>query len=175
LQYSSTVALPDKSVHVVRTSRTNNIRTVKLFDDINRDYTGPASDAESDFSFLNRSARPPAQHMRDVLERWFADYPDEVEKSKLRSEFRSDDDSAHKEALFELYCYSLLRCQGFDVDLHQVADEREMAKVDSSLGRLRNDERADRRRHRSSGRDATPVARRREVSRDGPIASRPKN
>ncbi len=108
---------------------------MKLFDDINRDYMGVASEAESDFPFLNRSDRPYARYMRGALETWFADYPDSEDKRKLRSEFRSDDNSAHKGALFELYCYTLLRRQGFDVKLHQIADERKSTRPDFLVSR----------------------------------------
>ena len=48
-----------------------------LFDDIKRTDTRAAREREQRYSYLNVSARPAAQLIRDTLESWFADYPDE--------------------------------------------------------------------------------------------------
>lgn len=90
---------------------------MKLFDDIDRKYHGPARFAVSEFSFLNSSARPLYQDIRNLLERWFEDYPASG-KEELRSQFRSNRNSQHWGAFFELYCYTILCYQGFEVELH---------------------------------------------------------
>lgn len=91
---------------------------MKLFDSISRDFLGPGDSAEPNFNFLNRTAKPEFQVVRDLLERWFEKYP-KSEKEDLRNRFRSKDNSHHTGAFFELYCFSLLRLQGFDVSPHQ--------------------------------------------------------
>jgi len=50
----------------------------KLFAEIDRDYTGPASYAESMFDFLNRSARSEYKRIHNLLEQWFEDFPSEI-------------------------------------------------------------------------------------------------
>ncbi len=88
----------------------------KLFDDINRVYNGPAEFAESIFNYLNRSARPESQKVRELLEEWFSKYPDE-EKEDLKNRLRSDDWSFYS-AFFELYLYNMLLNFGFNIEIH---------------------------------------------------------
>jgi hypothetical protein len=102
---------------------------LKLFDNIDRTYEGPASFAEPNFAYMNRSARSYHRHLRGVLEGWFADYPED-DKAELRSQFRSEINSQHLGALFELYCYALLRGQGFDVEVHPEAAEGKTTRPD---------------------------------------------
>ncbi len=92
-------------------------QTMRLFDDTQRHYVGHAYHSEPMFSFLNRSAHPEAGELRRLLEQWFEQYP-ESGKQDLRQRFRSDDDEHHLGAFFELYCHTLLTCQGFTVELH---------------------------------------------------------
>jgi hypothetical protein len=89
-----------------------------LFDEVARDYLGPANFAESWFPSLNRSARIEVHNIRDLLQKWFDIFPPSG-KVELRSRFRSADDRQHLAAFFELYCHALLRKQGFDVQLHR--------------------------------------------------------
>lgn len=82
---------------------------MRLFDDIRRDDDdeGPADQAEPKFAYLNRSARPEVGRIRHVLEEWFSHYPAE-ERSDLRGRFRSNNDSHHRSAFFELFVHELL-------------------------------------------------------------------
>jgi hypothetical protein len=89
-----------------------------LFDQVARDYLGPADYAESWFPFLNRSAQTEVQNIRDLLQKWFDIFPPSG-KMELRSRFRSADDRQHLAAFFELYCHALLRHQRFGVKLHR--------------------------------------------------------
>lgn len=81
---------------------------MKLFDEIERKDKDTKSYLESDFAYLNRSARLPIQKIRDVIEEWFSRYP-EKEKLSLRNSFRSKkDDLQHSAAFFELFIHELL-------------------------------------------------------------------
>ncbi len=102
---------------------------MKLFDDSVRTYEGLREPRESIYQFLNRSARLEYEETRNLLERWFQDYP-EPYKLNLSKEFRSKPDKQHLGAFFELYCYSLLRVQGFDIKPQQVVDKMKGYPVD---------------------------------------------
>jgi len=84
-----------------------------LFKNRKRDYHGIARQSESTYSFLDRSARLASEKVRNILESWFSDYP-ENEQKKLQSRFRNDFESA----FFELMLYALFRCRGCEVDPH---------------------------------------------------------
>src|SRR5207253_4733053 len=100
-----------------------------LFDNIKRDYTGPALYDEPAFAFLNRSSQVRIQLVRQLLEGWFDDFPDRG-KPDLRSRLRSKRDREHWGAFFELYCYCLLRRQGFMISLHPEADPTKTTRPD---------------------------------------------
>jgi len=102
---------------------------MKLFDDGVRTYEGLREPRESIYQFLNRSARPEYEATRNFLEKCFQDYP-EPYKLNLSKEFRSKPDKQHLGAFFELYCYSLLRVQGFDIKPQHVVDNMKGNPVD---------------------------------------------
>lgn len=78
---------------------------MRVFDDVGRDHMGPAQFSESSFSFLNRSARPYAKNVRNLLERWFGEYnraaDDYSSRDLLARLRRSDDDRQFLAAFFE--------------------------------------------------------------------------
>lgn len=88
-----------------------------LFDDIQREYLGPAKYSEPDFVYLNRSARPESERIRKILESWYDLFPDNG-KDELKSRFISRDQNQHIGAFFELYCFALLHYQGYSIQLH---------------------------------------------------------
>jgi hypothetical protein len=94
---------------------------MNLFDMCERSYTGYKLPNESSCAFLNRSALLKFERTRDLLENWFLEYPP-AQQVKLGTDFRSDRDTQHLGAFFELYCYTLLRQQGFIVNVEQVVD-----------------------------------------------------
>jgi len=102
---------------------------MKLFDDSVRTYEGLREPRESIYQFLNRSARPEYEETRSLLEKWFQNYP-EPYKLNLSKEFRSKPEKQHLGSFFELYCYSLLRVQGFDIKPQQVVDKMKGNPVD---------------------------------------------
>jgi len=95
----------------------------KLFDEINRDYTGPALYAEPRFDYLNRSARLECERIRNRLEQWFKYFPSEAQ-DELRARFRSKDDRQHLAAFFELYLHELFFKSGFNVEIHPTVSDR---------------------------------------------------
>lgn len=64
------------------------IRAKKLFNRMNRDFTGPKLYAESIFDYLNRSARLEYKRIRTLLEQWFERFSSEVQ-DELRERIRS--------------------------------------------------------------------------------------
>lgn len=80
---------------------------MNLFDDIVRSYYEPSLYAEAQFSYMNRSARDDVEAIRQKLEEWFSHYP-KLEQPELRSSFRSELDTQHQSAFFELFLHELM-------------------------------------------------------------------
>jgi hypothetical protein len=102
------------------------LEAMTLFDDIDRTDRSPRRDDEDSFSFYNRAAGVHWQRIREVLEEWFAAYPDE-HKADLRGHFRSKIAGQHVGAIWELYLHRLFSCMGYVVSVHP--------KVPGSTGR----------------------------------------
>jgi hypothetical protein len=83
--------------------------------------SAPQLYSESLYVYLNRIKSDKANVVKGKLEEWFADYPDN-EKTDLWRRFRSNANDQHISAFFELYCFALLRDQGYDVEIHKQAD-----------------------------------------------------
>lgn len=90
---------------------------MRLFDDLERFDRSPAAHGEDGFSFLNRADGIGWARIRDVLERWFADYPP-AHAGDLRGKFRSKRAGAHFGAWWELYLHRLLQRLGYEVEVH---------------------------------------------------------
>ena len=94
-----------------------------LFDDCKRTHLGRSDKLhESEFDYLNRSARPEATEARDLCERWFADYSSTATDNHLkdlRSRFRDRNLTQHHPAWFELLTHQILVRLGFGVMIHQ--------------------------------------------------------
>ena len=94
---------------------------MRLFDDMERTFTGLAEVNESHFSFLNRSAIDRAVVARELCERWYEDYSKdaaEAELKRFRSSFRSSIYRQHYSAWFELLVHQILLRLGFSVSTH---------------------------------------------------------
>jgi hypothetical protein len=102
---------------------------MKLFDDSVRSYEGFREPRESIYQFLNRSALPEYEETRNLLEKWFQDYP-EPYKLDLSKRIYSKADEDHLGGFFELYCYAWLRHQGFVVKPQQVVDATKGNPID---------------------------------------------
>lgn len=85
-----------------------------LFDCLERNYMGYSRYDESQFCFLNRSARENASDILMRLDSWFASFPED-KKRRLRGHFRSNDHQHHG-ALLELVSHEILGCLGYFVE-----------------------------------------------------------
>ena len=90
---------------------------MKLFDEIERNDYELAQYAEPLFAYLNRTARVEFARIRRELEEWFTRYPASGQ-AELRARFRSDIDSQHQSAFFELFLHELLLRLGCQVTIH---------------------------------------------------------
>lgn len=90
---------------------------MRLFDNKTRDYMGPANYDESLYTYLDRSGLNKCMLIRDLIDEWFKDYPEE-DKAHLRGRFIKKKYSHHLGAFFELYCYHYLKRLGFDLEIH---------------------------------------------------------
>ena len=93
-----------------------------LFTEMDRTFAGPKTRSEPDYSYLNRSARPEAKRIRDLLEDWFSQYPDQ-HKSDLESRFKSESPESIRAVTLELYCHELLCRLGYRVEIHPKVSE----------------------------------------------------
>jgi len=90
-----------------------------LFENIKRDFKGLRGHTEPLFNYLNRSSRPSMARIRELLESWYSNYPQES-RYELRARFRSPDDIQHKSAFFELYMHALVSRLGYRIETHPV-------------------------------------------------------
>jgi len=88
-----------------------------LFSQMDRTYTGPKLYAESNYNFLDRSARQEAATVRVILEQWFSHFP-MADQADLLGRFKSPIDVHHISAAFELYMHELFLCLGYSVEVH---------------------------------------------------------
>ncbi len=88
-----------------------------LFDSFDRQEGRPKFESEPSFAFLNQTARPQFAAVRDLLESWFANYPEE-NRDDLRGRFCSKKEYNHQSAFFELFLHELLRRLGCMTVVH---------------------------------------------------------
>ena len=93
-------------------------QSLQLFDQFVRTDHRPAYKAEPDYEFLNRSAWPAYENIREVLERWFASYP-AGHKDDLHARFRERDHN-HAAAYFELCLYQVMSRLGLSLGVHPI-------------------------------------------------------
>jgi len=86
---------------------------VQLFDNIAREYLGPADHNEPLYHFYHRSARKDMQIIRDTLNDWFKDYPD-----SKKAEFINSFKDHFYDCFFELFLFRLFRQLGFEIEIH---------------------------------------------------------
>src|ERR671930_2550802 len=90
---------------------------MRLFEDFERSDQRPKLHGESDFEFLNRSARPPWERVRMELETWFATYPPRWQ-ADLAARFQQRTPEQHLAAWWDLYVFRLFAQLGFDLEPH---------------------------------------------------------
>jgi hypothetical protein len=90
--------------------------TQSLFDVRQRTDSAPKSYGESVFEFYNRVDRPEWARVREELEDWYSEYPDDG--GDLRSRFRNPGVDQHFGAWWELWVFTFYRHLGYDVSVH---------------------------------------------------------
>lgn len=103
---------------------------LRLFDEIEHEGNGPPEYNESQFSYLNRTAKKDAYKIRAVLEDWFSHYPDRDDKADLRGRFRDKDYIQHESAFFELLLHEMLIRLGYGMVIHPQIDDSITRKPD---------------------------------------------
>jgi hypothetical protein len=88
-----------------------------LFDDFERLEVRPRRQNEGGFDYMNASARPGVEAIRQLLESWFEHLPPDAQ-ADIRGRFRSRDEAQHQSAFFELYWHELLTCCAYQVEIH---------------------------------------------------------
>jgi len=87
----------------------------RLFDDFVRTEPSPRRHTEKEFAFLNRTSSRPFGHVRDEIERWFAEIPAPSRAGLAARAQRDDQEWAS--VFWELYLHNLLRRAGFSVEV----------------------------------------------------------
>lgn len=86
---------------------------MRLFDDFERQDMDTIQSKESEFDYLNRTARPELRAAVELLEFWFSGCPGECQKD-IRGRIRSGKDGSLNAAFFELFLMQLflaLECE----------------------------------------------------------------
>jgi len=91
---------------------------LKLFYDKQRSYMGYYHPPEPLYEYLDRSARPEAEKIRDMLELWYSRYPEGKDKKDLGQRFRSSIEVHHDAAFFELLIHETLLKLGCQPEPH---------------------------------------------------------
>ncbi len=100
-----------------------------LFTDRKRTDSSPKANRESDFAFLDRSARPEIERVRQFLETLAAGYPlDEL--AELVARVRSGNDTHFKSSVFELVLYAYLVRLGYTLRPHPELKNGSSARPD---------------------------------------------
>lgn len=86
---------------------------IKLFENIDRTFQGPASHNENTYNYYQRSARKDISTIRETLNNWFNKYPDS-EKKELKSSFKKKFD----DCFYELFLYQLFTNLNFEIEVH---------------------------------------------------------
>lgn len=86
---------------------------MKLFDEIERIFDGPALYNENTYRYFQNSIRKDISIIRDTLNDWFSSYPDS-EKKELKCSFEKHFD----DSFFELFLFHLFEKLGFTVVVH---------------------------------------------------------
>lgn len=86
------------------------------------------------YSFLDTSAWPSVERVRQFWEGWFAEY-EEAKKPGLAARFRSCTDHVHLSAFLELFVFAILKRLGYAVGIEPPAGSRALDFLASMAGR----------------------------------------
>ena len=86
---------------------------MELFKNIERTYLGPSNHNENPYDYYNRSDRKDISIIRETLNGWFRNYPND-EKVELKSSFKKKFD----DCFYELFLFQMFTKLGFDIQVH---------------------------------------------------------
>lgn len=89
--------------------------------------------SESEYAFLDRSAREPAVRVREVLDSWYQCLPVPA-RASIRNRFCSDDLGHHRGALMELYVHEAAHRLGLQIDIDVGSEDAARRRPDFMLG-----------------------------------------
>lgn len=101
-----------------------------LFPDVERTQSGPMRPTQHSYDYYARSDRTEIGRIREVLEEWFARFPDN-RQPRLRDDFQHD----FQGAFFELLIHELLCRTEADVEVHPTLDTAPDTKPDFRVTR----------------------------------------
>lgn len=94
-----------------------------LFDQRARSDSTPIALGESQWEFIDRSARAEVAPVRALLNTWFAAYP-EPHRGGLLGQLRSRAESQFRAAFWELYLHAALSASGLTAEVHPTVPNR---------------------------------------------------
>jgi hypothetical protein len=93
----------------------------RIFDQIERAGKRFKYFSESSFDYYNNSAQPGMASVREIIERWYGEFPD-AGKTDIRGRLRSGRETDFLSAFFELYLCQLCQHSGYSVDVYPDMD-----------------------------------------------------
>ena len=100
-----------------------------LFEKKDREYQGPKTYIESDFEYLDRSARKEAAKVRKFLNEWIEHFPED-EARELISRIKCGDRRAFDSATFEIVLYAIVKSLGSELEVHPELDNGSKKRPD---------------------------------------------
>jgi hypothetical protein len=88
-----------------------------LFGNKERTYQGPKTYVESDYEYLDRSARKESDNVRAFLNSWISQFP-ENEAGELASRIKSRDHKGFDSATFEIILFAIVSSLGGQLEVH---------------------------------------------------------
>ncbi|RED52032.1 hypothetical protein [Aestuariispira insulae] len=88
-----------------------------IFANSNRSDLGPKKLTETEFEYLDRSGTEAAQRVRDFLETWIKEFPED-ESNEIRARIQSGEQSDFSSASFEIFLFSVFKQAGCKVIHH---------------------------------------------------------
>lgn len=100
-----------------------------IFSDIERTFTGPKRYGETDFDYLDRSARIESERVRATITEWLNNFP-ERDRNEVISRLRSRNHIHFLSASYELYIHELLIRLGYEVFAHPETSSEKTTRPD---------------------------------------------
>ncbi|TXF77761.1 hypothetical protein [Chryseobacterium sp.] len=88
---------------------------MKIFTNKQRTFLGPADENEKTYDYYDRSARKDIGNIRDLLENWFNNLPDD-EKHETKERFKKSFDAV----FYELFLFNFFLKLGFEITIHPI-------------------------------------------------------